>query len=196
MAVDAQGTVFVADRANGEIERLNAQGIALSTFGEALLTAQDLVLDSATSTLYVSDSAAHRVQAFSTAGSSLRLIGAFGTDAAGLNFPRGIAISEASELHVVDAGNARIQVFSLDGTFRRTYGGRAAEAGELHAPRDIVFAPDGRVIVSDTMSARLAWFDSRGAFQEHTQLRFEDGQIGHPLYLAIGPGGRLYATVI
>lgn len=104
MAVDAQGTVFVADRANGEIERLNAQGIALSTFGEALLTAQDLVLDSATSTLYV--------------------------------------------------------------------------------------------IVSDTMSARLAWFDSRGAFQEHTQLRFEDGQIGHPLYLAIGPGGRLYATVI
>lgn len=196
MAVDAQGTVFVADRANGEIERLSPQGVVVSTFGHDLLTAQDLVLDSATSRLYVSDSAAHRIQVFSVAGESLHLIGAFGTDAAGLNFPRGLAISHERELHVVDAGNARIQVYGLDGTFRRSYGGRQDPSGQLHAPRDIVFDGAGQAIVSDTMSARLALFDSRGVFLQHSELRLEGGQIGHPLYLAIGPGGRLYATVI
>jgi DNA-binding beta-propeller fold protein YncE len=195
LAVDSQGTVFVADRANGEIERLSPQGAIVSTFGEDLLTAQDLALDPMTSRLYVSDSAAHRIQVFSVAGESLQLIGGFGTDAAGLNFPRGLAISYDRELHVVDAGNARIQVYGLDGTFRRSYGGRQDASGQLHAPRDIVFDAAGQAIVSDTMSARLAWFDSRGVFLNHSQLRL-DGRVGHPLYLAMGPGGTLYATVI
>jgi DNA-binding beta-propeller fold protein YncE len=196
MAVDAQGTVFVADRGNGEIERLSPQGALVSTFGQDLLTANDLALDIVRSTLYVSDGAAHRIQVFDVEGVIPRLIGGFGTEVAGLNFPRGLAISLDRELHVVDAGNARIRVYGLDGSFRRSYGGRQDDSGQLHAPRDIVFDPAGQAIVSDTMSARLAWFDSRGVFLHHSQLRLDDGRVGHPLYLAMGPGGTLYATVI
>ena len=195
MAIDSDGTVFVADRGNGEIERLSPQGAMLSTFGKNLLTAQDLALDLQTSRLYVTDGAAHRVQVFSTAGESLQLIGSFGTEGAGLNFPRGLAISGERELHVVDAGNARIQVFGLDGTFRRSYGGPLEAAGGLRAPRDIVFDSGGQALVSDAMSARLALYDSRGVFVQHRELRIE-GRAGHPLYLAFGPGDRLYATVI
>lgn len=196
MAIDAQGTVFVADRGNGEIERLSPQGAVLSTFGKELITAQDLALDPGTSRLYVTDSAAHRIQVFSTAGESLHLIGSFGTDGAGLNFPRGLAISGERELHVVDAGNARIQVYGLDGAFRRSYGGRQEAVGQLRAPRDIVFDAAGQALVSDTMSARLALYDARGVFVQHRELRLDDGRAGHPLYLAYGPGDRLYATVV
>jgi DNA-binding beta-propeller fold protein YncE len=196
MAVDAQGTVYVADRGNGEIDTVNANGVLRSTFGRELLTAEDIALDPVDSTLYVSDGMLHRIHAFSLQGVALRQIGSFGIDAAGLNGPRGIAVSAQRELHVVDAGNARIQVYGLNGQFRRSYGGPASESGELLSPRDIVFDAAGGAIVSDPASERLAWFDPGGAFLRHSQLKDRDGRIGSPAYLAIGPGGRLFATVM
>jgi len=195
MVVDAQGTVYVADRGNGEVDTLNADGRLRSTFGQDLLTAEDIALDAAGSTLYVSDGAAHRIQVFGLEGAALRTIGAFGTDAGGLNRPRGIAISPRGELHVVDSGNGRIQVYASSGAFLRSYGGSTADAGALQIPRDIVFDAHGSAIVSDTMSNRLAWFDEGGAFRRHTEFVRADGKVGAPLYLAIGPGNRLYATV-
>jgi DNA-binding beta-propeller fold protein YncE len=194
--VDAQGTVYVADRGNGEVDTVNAGGVLRSTFGGELRTAEDIALDPVDSTLYVSDGMAHRIQAFSLQGGSLRTIGSFGTSGAGLNRPRGIAVSSRRELHVVDSGNARIQVYGLNGEFRRSYGGLASESGELQVPRDIVFDAAGSAIVSDPIVERLAWFDPDGKFRGHTQLKDANGRIGAPLYLAIGPGGRLFATVI
>ena len=195
MAIDREGTVYVADRGNGEIERLDASGVHTGTFGEELVGAQDLIIDLPTGRLYASDTASHRIQVFTLDGHAVQTIGAFGTDGAGLNGPRGLAISEDRELHVVDFGNARIKVFGLDGAFRRSYGGPERTAGELFAPRDIVLDSAGWAIVTDAASGRLAWFDPRGVFQRHTQPRFPKGEETSPMYIAIDGEGRLWITV-
>jgi len=194
MAIDNDGTVFVADRGNGEIERLSAAGTPLATFATELVTADDLALDQGT--LYVSDGSQHHVQVYSTSGASLRVIGAFGTSGGGLNGPRGVGVSPSGELHVVDSGNARVQVFGLDGTFRRSYGNDDSEDKRLRRPRDIVFDSSGHALVSDPLAMRLARYGGDGALLEHVQLRDAAGNAGVPLYLAIGPGDRLYATVL
>jgi DNA-binding beta-propeller fold protein YncE len=185
----------VADRSNGEIERLTATGIPMATFGSELTHADDLALDPVMRTVYVSDGAEHHVRVYSTQGVSLATIGAFGLDGAGLNGPRGVEISPARELHVVDAGNARVQVFGLDGTYRRSYGNTGGDDIALMGPRDIVFDAAGRALVSDPVRQRLARYDAGGAFVEFVELRNDVGRLGAPLYIAVGPEGRLYATV-
>ena len=195
MAVDGEGTVYVADRGNGEIERLNASGVYVDTFGEELFGAQDLIIDLPTGRLYASDTTSHRVHVFTLDGRAVQTIGSFGTNGAGLNGPRGLAISQERELHVVDFGNARIQVFGLDGVFRRSFGGPDRSGGELFAPRDIVFDAAGWAIVTDAASGRLAWFDPRGVFQRHTTPRFPKGEATNPMYLAMDGEGRLWITV-
>ena len=196
MAVDDDGTVFVADRGNGEIERLDGSGTPRQTFGGQELTgADDLALESTQHQLYVSDHVEHHVRVYSTQGASLRTIGDFGLDGAGLNGPRGVAISPARELHVVDSGNGRVQVFTLDGSYRRSYGDVGGDDVALLAPRDIVFDGGGRALVSDPPRQRLARYEAGGAFIEFVHLEDHAGRTGVPLYLAVAPDGRLYATV-
>jgi len=196
MEIDADGTIYVADRGNGEVERLSPAGLPLGTFATELESAEDISLDRASKELYVSGGIEHTVRVYSAAGLALRRIGEFGTAGAGLNGPRGVALSPSRELHVVDSGNARVQVYGLDGSYRRSYGDTGAEELRLRMPRDIVFDSAGRPLISDPVAMRLARYSSSGALVEHVELKDDQGRIGVPLYLAIAPTDRLYATVI
>ena len=196
MEIDTDGTIYVADRGNGEIERLSPAGLPMGSFATGLETAADIALDRSSKELYVSGGGEHSVRVYGAGGLALRTIGEFGTAGAGLNGPRGLALSPSRELHVVDSGNARVQVYGLDGSYRRSYGDTGAEDLRLRMPRDIVFDSAGRPLVSDPVSMRLARYSPGGALVEHVELKDEQGRVGVPLYLAIAPSDRLYATVI
>jgi len=196
LVVDDAGNVYIADRGNGEIEKVSPSGVPVGTFGKELHFAHDIAFAPGASLIFASDGPRNRIHAYDLQGGAVRVFGTFGQQGAGLNFPHGLAVSDAQELHVVDSGNARIQVFGLDGGFRRSYGGASDSAGRLRGPRDIAFTPAGEAVVADPTGRRLAWFDARGAFVGDAQVHLADNSIGNPAYVAVGPGGRLYVTVI
>ena len=194
LVVDDAGIVYVADRGNGEIEKVSAAGVPIATFAQELRFAHDLALAPGASLVFVSEGHLHRIHAYDLQGRKVRMFGSFGLQGAGLNFPNGLAVSEQSELHVVDTGNAKVLVFGLDGAFRRSYGGTADASGKLRSPTDIAFTAAGEAIVADPMSRRLVWFDARGAFISDSKVALADGTTASPTHVAVGPGGRLYAT--
>lgn len=196
LVVDGAGSVYIADRGNGEIEKVSASGVPLGTFGNELNFAHDIAFSPDASLIFVSDGPMNRIHAFDLQGRSVRVFGAFGRQGAGLNFPVGLAVSGQQELHVIDSGNARIQVFGLDGGFRRSYGGSGESTGGLRGPRDIAFTAAGEAVVADPAGRRLSWFDARGAFISSTQVHLADGSVGNPAYVAADLAGRLYVTVI
>jgi tripartite motif-containing protein 71 len=195
LVVDGAGVVYVADRGNGEIEKISAAGVPISTFAQDLIFAHDLALAPGESLIYVSEGHLHRIHAYDLQGRKVRTFGSFGLQGSGLNFPKGLAVSEQNELHVVDTGNAKVQVFGLDGAFRRSYGGASEASGKLRSPTDIAFTAAGEAIVADPVARRLVWFDARGTYISDSKVALADGTTASPKHVAIDPGGRLFVTV-
>jgi len=132
LAVDSQGSVYVADTGNNAIRVISASGVVSTLaggtqgFADGLGSSarfnypSGLALDSALGTLYVSDGNNHRIRAVSSGGvvttlagrgSAAMADGALTT--AAFNFPRCIAMSSARVLYVADSLNFRIRAVSL-----------------------------------------------------------------------------------
>jgi sugar lactone lactonase YvrE len=105
---------------------------------------------------WVVDSAYHRVQAFSAAGSYLTSFGSEGTGNGQLRSPVGVAVAPSGHLLVTDAGNNRVQVFMPTGSYLRQFGTTGGELGQLSEPRGIAIGAGNRVFVADAGNRRTA----------------------------------------
>lgn len=103
-------------------------------------------------TVYVTDSAKHRVLAFRTDGAYLGSWGTRGSGAGQLNQPSGISHDSAGDLYVADAGNDRIVKFDVGGTL---------PAGDEAAPVVDIVSPvnKGTVAVANPLVVEGAWSD-------------------------------------
>jgi NHL repeat len=136
------------------------------------------------------------VRAFGSAVNSMNLsdicTGASGcragsntASAAGLSYPRGVAVSGSGDVYVA-SGNNRIDVFNSSGTFLRAFGkgvnstnassnvcteasgckagSGGAGAGDMFSPEDVAVSATGEVYVVDQTYRRIAEFNSAGTF--------------------------------
>ena len=123
-------------------------------------------------TLYVADSAQHRIWHITTQGAVLNAWGDYGTAAGQFNAPWAVAVDKAGNVYVADTWNHRVQVFDAQGHYLRGWGRFAqvvaydpAGHGAFFGPRGIaVDAENGRVYVADTGNHRVQVFDSNGDF--------------------------------
>ena len=127
MAMDAAGTLWVADTGNHRVCRFDREGALIQTIGGVgkargeLRYPHDIAWipngqragDSRGGLVLVCEKANHRVQVFSTDGCARALWGAPGRGTGHFDSPTGIAVA-AGRVLVADAGNNRVVVVRLE----------------------------------------------------------------------------------
>ena len=175
LAVDASGTLFIADVGAHRIFKLGPDGKLLVVAGtgsagfagdggpaaEARLNAPtDLAFD-ADGNLLVADAFNHRVRRVDAAGVITTIAGDGKTST--LYNPQSIAVAPDGTLYVADAYNHVVRKRTRDGAlsvFAGTEAGLAGDGGpatkaQLNLPQAVAVAPDGSVYISDSANSRV-----------------------------------------
>lgn len=218
VAIDPNGTVYIADSGNHRVRRVTSDGIITTVAGSGVagfsgdngpaVTAQlnTPVAIAATTggQLYVLDFGNNRVRQISPAGiirtfAGTGAVGASGDNGAALsatfNYPTGMALTPAGDLLLADAGNNRI---------RRIASGLVSTvaAGSLNFPDGVRTDAAGNIYVSDSGNFRIVKVSANGIVAtvagSGTQGFSGDGgaatdaALNYPNDVAIGTNGTLY----
>jgi DNA-binding beta-propeller fold protein YncE len=107
-----------------------------------------------------------------------------------LGKPYGLALKGQSTLFIVDTAKKGLMVLNLD-TGKVDFIDSLGPYGRLQEPINVLLGDDGRVYVADTGLGKIVVFDANGVF-----VRFiGEGELGSPVGMALGPGGKsLYVT--
>lgn len=177
VAVDAAGTIYVADLDNCRVQVFDAQFQYVRTLGvtgepyrtdERHLNTPWGVAVAGDGSIYVTESLGHRLLKFSASGNALWSIGRAGVqggwdgEADQLNNPADVAVS-GGNVYVADKYNHRIQVFSTAGSYVRTLGVPGEEGDDnahFRVPNGLGFGPDGALYVADAENHRVQIFDA------------------------------------
>jgi sugar lactone lactonase YvrE len=183
LALDQQGTLYIADTFNNRIRKITPQGIVSTVAGSgpAPIYVTENFADGPSSTakfyfpagiavdgdgtLYIADGQNHRIRKISTAGMVSTLAGstsgaADGTGSTALfNYPIGITLDTKGTLYVSDFGNDCIRRISAAGQVS-TFAGQASNFGFADGPVDAArfYSPTG--IVTSPSATELYVADS------------------------------------
>jgi DNA-binding beta-propeller fold protein YncE len=177
--VDPQdGTVYVADFHNDQIQAFTADGKALRAFpdahkpvgkGSSGADGQGIAVTAVAvkaGKVYATDQ--YQVFEFDTDGKFLRQWGKPGTAPGDIDHPNGIAVAADGTVYVSDSNHARLTAFAKDGTVKWSFGKLpAGEASQgvlppLQLPRGAAVTADGRIIVADAFSFELVSISKDG----------------------------------
>jgi uncharacterized protein (TIGR03663 family) len=151
--------------------------------------------------VYVADTANHRIQHLSSSGEVIDVWGSFADVRAGdapggtFNEPWGIAVAPDGKVYVADTWNHRIQWFTAEGEFLGMLGreGLGEESEAFWGPRDVAVDSDGKVYVSDTGNKRIKVFDQEGNFLvQFGGAGYLPGFLDEPVGLATDAFDRIY----
>ena len=107
----ANKELFVTDRGNNRLVRIDLQGRYLGEFGKGDLRLPRGVAADHLHHIIVCDTDNDRVLRFDTAGNLSAELGSFGRGRRQFNQPSAAAFDPTGNLYVVDGGNSRIQVY-------------------------------------------------------------------------------------
>ncbi|MDF1499502.1 MAG: TIGR03663 family protein [Anaerolineales bacterium] len=153
--------------------------------------------------IYVADTANHRIQHLSPEGEVMELWGTYGNRAQGdapggsFNEPWGIAVAPDGNVYVADTWNHRIQWFTPEGEFIGMFGqeGYGETANSFWGPRDVAVDREGRVYVSDTGNKYIKVFDREGAYLgQFGGAGYLPGYLDEPVGLAVSEQGTVYVV--
>jgi sugar lactone lactonase YvrE len=189
VAVDASGNLFITDRTNGRVRRVDVATAVITTvagggdgspgsvsFADPWAIAVDSAGSVFVSELYrcvVSkvDATSGSVAAFAGNGSRGPLGDGLPAGAASLLSPRGVAFDAAGNIFITDQGNNRIRRIDIaTGIITTAAGGGSSEngdgslatAGTLSDPSGpVVFDRDGNFYIADTYGYRVRKVDIR-----------------------------------
>ncbi len=164
VAVDENGTVFVADTIRGEVVAFEPSGSEITRFKPPkTVNYRPVALAVIGGALYVADMANHAVDVYSTeTGRRLRSLGGRSSGTGRTYYPSGISVDAAGQTYVAELMSARVQVFDRSGHFIRAFGSPGNRYGSLGMPKDIAVGPDGVSFVADAQFQCIHLFDPRG----------------------------------
>jgi uncharacterized protein (TIGR03437 family) len=186
VAVDAAGNILIADTGNNWIRQAaagvirNVAGMGAIGMGSeglpplktAVYGPQAVCVDRS-GTLYIADTANHRVLRAPVSGVVANAAGNGAGGAAGdggaarlaeLNQPSGCALDSSGNLFIADTGNHRVRKVTAAGTITTVagsgdpaFGGDegAATAASLSAPRGVAVDDNGDIFIADTGNHRI-----------------------------------------
>lgn len=184
IAVDASGSVFVADARNHRIQKFDESGKFLSQWGGQgndsgeLERPSGLAVD-AEGNIFVADYELDRIQKFTPEGQFLMQWGSSGKDFGQFNSPTGMVIDRHQNIYITDTYNHRVQKFDLQGNFLKSWGQyhpisvvrsffsfliSPEGEDELNYPTRITIGPDDTLYVSDAYNNRIVAYSPEGEF--------------------------------
>jgi len=206
IAIDALGSVWVADGSGGKVVEYDARMRWVRSFGskgsgEGQFSGSTLHVALAPGgAVYVSDRMAHRVSRFTREG---EYVGSWGSEGKGegqFERPEGIAVDSQGQVYVADGGNDRICKFTPDGTFVAQWGGRGPAGasardmpdGSLAVPKGICFdRADCLYVVSAGIPVQK--LTSEGQFLARWDLyKPTPRSMTNPLDVAVDGAGRVF----
>jgi DNA-binding beta-propeller fold protein YncE len=165
LAVDASGTIYVADAGDNTIKKLSPTGQLLATWGKMGSAPGELgspkgVAVDAQGNVYVADSPNSRIQKFSSTGTLLAVFGNTGSSTERLNLPVGIAVDAQGNVYAADVRNHRIVKFSPKGKFLVAWSGAGSKP--FSSAKDLAVDRAGNVYVEDVRNHRLVKLSPTG----------------------------------
>jgi len=148
IAVDGNGTVYVADTGNQLIRRITSSG-TVSTFAGAAFTGSASPLGGRASFT----GSAHAAFIGSADSTNLPASVDGSATTARFSYPTDIAIDSAGNLYVTDSGTEKIRRISANGTVT-TLGG--SPDGFFYNPLAVAAGPNGTLYVADAGNNRIA----------------------------------------
>ena len=183
MAVDGSGNLYIADRSNHRIRKVDASGTITTIAGSGtagfagdggpataaqLNTPYDVAVDGS-GNLYIADSQNHRIRKVDASGVITTVAGSgtqgFAGDsgpatAAQLSSPGDVAVDGSGNLYIADSQNHRIRKVDTSGTITTVAGG--ADPGQLYQPYGMAVDGSGNIYVAETGSNRIRKVDTSG----------------------------------
>jgi DNA-binding beta-propeller fold protein YncE len=197
IAVDGNGTVFIADTGNGRIEKFSSTGaflgiVKIAGNGQGEKAEPSGIAVDHTGNIYVADTSKHSIDKLAPDGT---LMAEWKGPDPGFYGPRGIAIGRDDSIYVVDQGRTRIVRFSTDGRVLSVWGSKGSGDGQFDDLTSVaVDQKTDKVYVADPRNKRIQVFDSNGKFLTKWLVP-EWGQPHGLEDLAIdSDSGRLYAS--
>jgi sugar lactone lactonase YvrE len=189
VAVDDNGTVYIADRNNNQIRRVSPDGI-ITTFagngergfsGDGGLATQarlsfpeDVAVDTG-GNVYIADTLNHRIRRVSPDG-------IITTIQADLSAPRGLAVDNKGNIYFVDQGSERILRIGVDG-ITTVFAGRGKPP--INSPFSVAADAKGNVYISDRADNQIRRIGPDGIVTTISGIRG---------YVAVDPNGTLYSV--
>jgi DNA-binding beta-propeller fold protein YncE len=206
IAVNAAGTIYIADKHNNRIAVWQPPGAGgasmdfLRDFGsEGWHEGQFYYPEADTmdgqGNVWATDSGNGRIEEFSPSGSFMAQYGSEGAGNLQFKKPYGIVVNQSTgNVYVADSGNNRIQEISSSGTFIRSFGSYGSEPGKLSHPDGLALDAEGNVWVADTANNRIQEFSASGAFvAAYGSKGAGEGQFNEPKGLTFS-GGNVYVA--
>lgn len=155
IAVDTQGSVFVADFDNDQIQNFDSNGTFISLWC-SLGKPYGMAIDNA-GNVYFTHYKHHRVAKHDSQGNSILDWGSQGAGDGQFYLPHGIAVDLASgNVYVADPGNHRIQKFDATGSYLTQWPSGYCQ--------DVAVDSEGHVYVSQLLAQRIVKSDGNGTF--------------------------------
>jgi hypothetical protein len=181
LAVDQNGTLYVADTENQKIRKITASGVVTNYVGsgisgstdgtgtEASFSYPQGVAVDGTGTLYVADTDNQKIRKIEAGGvvSTFAGSGSFGTTdgirtLASFNGPSGVAVDASNNVYVADSGNNKIRKISPTGEVTTLAGsgvegamdGSAMEANFKY-PEGVAVDTNGKIYVADGYNNKI-----------------------------------------
>ena len=166
IAVDGGNVIYVADAQQGKVFGYDRNGMLLLAFGKAgdLAYPTGVAIDRRRNRIYIADSHAHLVKAFTMLGDRLFEIGKEGTADKRLKSPAGIALDKEGRIHVLDSQSRRVMICDPNGRFLRKFPLSRGGVGDSIRPKGIAVDSAGHIYVTDDVNNNILIFGSDGSF--------------------------------
>jgi len=185
LVADEHGRLLVVDRGNARVQVLDAAtGEHLGAFGQQgtgtgeFHIARDIA--ATRDRIYVVDQCNHRINVYDVAGRPFGTVGAFGTDAAGLNAPLSVAVDDEGTIYAVDSTADAVKRYHPDGRFAGV-----VEHADVDHPQSVAVDGDGRLWIADGVAGRIAVLTPEGVLVRSIPVTLPDGRTGAPRDIAI-----------
>ncbi len=207
IAVDKSGNVYVADTWNHRIQKFDANGKFVTSWGVLgdtrgnaldnpllLYGPRSIALD-APGNLLVTDTGNKRVLKFSPNGDPLAQYGGVGADNGKFLEQVGIAIDKQGNIFVADTWNLRIQKFDSNFNYIAQWSVPAWESQSVVNKPYLAVDADGNVFATDPEGSRILKFSNDGQLLAVFGARGADlSSFNLPTGLAFDARGNLYVA--